>query len=739
MRSFLLFIYFVLNASSAIANCNFVTANFAKDLQSPENIESIHVNVPKAGKFNKNFVKIMVSRTRNIPPKLKKKFYAKIIVNYIFGRCFYEADIKQSGDWKDHIKLTKAGHMLRSLNVKLHSGNLMNAVKFKLLIPETRNNLNEVLGTLIMRDLGFISPETFQVNTKVNGVNAIMLFQEDARKEMLERNSRREGPLFEGDESLIWSFKNTAPGELQRLALARLTNINWFHNALASQKISLRSYTALQRAYMENRVYLDTSANRSGKYFIIRPNGVFDQTFETYSFALFAMNGLHAMYPNNRRYYYNSFNQEFEPVYYDGDLNLTADVNVDLKSFPLHFTENIDVEFLRKIQNIGKNQKLFIDFHKRTALSKVDDRKFFNSAIRKITTNALFLSSKLYGFKAIISQPMPFEKLLDGYISAAQTLGIDQVLISDLLATEKGSYSFHVDERLVVLTPTDVAKIISNHRFNDQRHLIIKEKFGYPVKEFKNLNKLYDFKNGEIYHSSGIRIEIQRSKKILTIYQTNSNDWILIKDAEIAGWKLNFIGVLNEQTSPNSDIPKLNSQGLTGCVNFFNVRFFATTLNLENGGCEDSLNIVSSSGNIDEIYVINSAADAVDIDFSNLDIVNSVVEGAGNDCFDVSWGSYRLKRLEVSDCLDKGLSVGENSQFNLNFFSANMVSTGVSSKDFSHVIITKASISNVQTCYEALQKKMEFGGANITINALDCVGTNRVDQNSRAQVTTNEF
>ena len=35
-----------------------------------------------------------------------------------------------------------------------------------------------------------------------------MLFQEDIQKELLEKNNRREGPLFEGDESLLWSKKN---------------------------------------------------------------------------------------------------------------------------------------------------------------------------------------------------------------------------------------------------------------------------------------------------------------------------------------------------------------------------------------------------------------------------------------------------------------------------------------------------------------------------------------------------
>ena len=32
-----------------------------------------------------------------------------------------------------------------------------------------------------------------------------MIFQEDSQKELLERNKRREGPIVEGDESLIWS------------------------------------------------------------------------------------------------------------------------------------------------------------------------------------------------------------------------------------------------------------------------------------------------------------------------------------------------------------------------------------------------------------------------------------------------------------------------------------------------------------------------------------------------------
>ena len=57
-----------------------------------------------------------------------------------------------------------------------------------------------------------------------------MIFQEDSQKELLERNLRREGPILEGDESLLW---NKSSFQLKRLgfediALSRLINYIWF-------------------------------------------------------------------------------------------------------------------------------------------------------------------------------------------------------------------------------------------------------------------------------------------------------------------------------------------------------------------------------------------------------------------------------------------------------------------------------------------------------------------------------
>ena len=71
-----------------------------------------------------------------------------------------------------------------------------------------------------------------------------MLFQEDSQKELLERNRRREGPIFEGDESIMWGNYKAKEDDvmfLEKASLSRLINWKWFLKGYSSQSISLNS------------------------------------------------------------------------------------------------------------------------------------------------------------------------------------------------------------------------------------------------------------------------------------------------------------------------------------------------------------------------------------------------------------------------------------------------------------------------------------------------------------------
>ena len=37
---------------------------------------------------------------------------------------------------------------------------------------------------------------------------------------------------------------------------------------------------------------------------------------------MLALHGTHALRPHNRKFYFNSFTEKFEPIYYDGDVKM---------------------------------------------------------------------------------------------------------------------------------------------------------------------------------------------------------------------------------------------------------------------------------------------------------------------------------------------------------------------------------------------------------------------------------
>ena len=68
---------------------------------------------------------------------------------------------------------------------------------------------------------------------------------------------------------------------------------------------------------------------------------------------------------------------------------------------------------------------------------------------------------------------------------------------------------------------------------------------------------------------------------------------------------------------------RFNQRGLTGCLNFLNTKLDNISIEVINGQCEDSLNIINSEGLISSIKVSNSYQDAVDLDFSDIKINNT--------------------------------------------------------------------------------------------------------------------
>ncbi len=245
-------------------------------------------------------------------------------------------------------------------------------------------------------------------------------------------------------------------------------------------------------------------------------------------------------------------------------------------------------------------------------------------------------------------------------------------------------------------------------------------------------SKVINFLNGQIVHSDNISLDIDHGKKILSIKQEHPLSWVLIKNVTIKNWTVKMQGAEDGFFTQNSQ--RFNSHGLTGCLSFYNVDFLSVNLYAKEGFCEDSLNIISSSGDINIIEIDKAYADAIDIDFSKIRINHLEVNSANNDCIDLSGGQYQIGFLKVVNCRDKGLSIGEYSILNLDKSLISGANIAIAAKDFSHAIINELQAFNINLCIEAFNKKQEFGGAIASIGLLKCDGEIYQDEFSKIEI-----
>ena len=95
--------------------------------------------------------------------------------------CSFKGTVRINGDLPDHLDIE---NLISSLDI-IDEGNVFGITKFKLLIPETRRNDEEIFTTTLLSHMGFLSPRTFYVNSSVNlGSTHKYIFQEKYSKEL---------------------------------------------------------------------------------------------------------------------------------------------------------------------------------------------------------------------------------------------------------------------------------------------------------------------------------------------------------------------------------------------------------------------------------------------------------------------------------------------------------------------------------------------------------------------------
>ena len=701
-------------------------------------IKNIKIFLNNQKSWNKNDFKFLVdfnsedSKTHNknwfnfrIEDKYKKNFDSHLVVNFTDNNlsCKFKAKVRITGDLWWHLDW-KGGTPITSLHVRLLDGHINNITRFKLFLPKAREGgKNEIFISSFLRELGFLAPRTFMIFAKINGSTKKYIFQEDLRKEFLENFNLVEGPLLEGDERFtVDRIKDNKM--IPELSLSRIINKNFSLKGEINGRTALSAVSALNLIYLQShqskslikeyympydRLHIDTE-----NFFLDESN---KKKFQTYEALIYALDAYHGQSYDDRRFYFDPIYQNFLPIYYDGKSNiinnkqkselqkLSKKISIDAKKGSTKAIKLIktidDKKHQKKLKDLGVN---FSSNDYRKIIDRITNRlEVINTSEPELVE---FTKSKKY-FSEIKNEATKNIKLI--FINFEEKEFY--VCNFDLKACDTKKSTILEFKNLLAEALSQRFSKIPNLNPKKNEYLFVYDDINYEKGKYPKQNDRFIVKYNE-----QIELNVFNEKREIDITQKSNSGRAIITGNKIDGWNIIF----NGNKFQNDTNIYSNNITLTGCVTFLDIEVANLNLSSKGSACEDSINFIRTKGSLNEVKIIDSDSDALDLDFSNLKINSIKIDTARNDCLDFSYGNYEVNNIEAKNCGDKGISIGEKSNITLKEIEIKKSNIAVAAKDSSFVKIHKSKIFESPICFSAYRKKQEFSGAKIEILETNC-------------------
>ena len=671
---------------------------------------------------------------------------ATIRVKNKFGfDCTLKAKVKPHGDLLDHYRDYGPGYdpmyAVPSLKVKLKKGNIFGIVEFRLLIPKTRQNGNEIFVTTFFQEIGFFSPRTTYAKVNYNNKKTKFLFQEKLVKEFLEHNSLHEGLFFAGDERFSFKYENTSlvDGKIIEekeigISKFRITESKF----LKKNKIFIEPATNTLQTLNVSSHFYKSNIKQSWfiDYFTTQKDTEYKNFFinlPEFDALMFAVGAEHGLSRDDRRFYFDVLNKSLIPIYNDGEVRIFSNdkfigsnnyssVEKKLKNNK-KFSNSAHVgalNVIKKIDNMDLN-KLQNTLTTRGLEISISDLTLVIELVRENLVNLSNLKENQINKVSNINQhPIKNEEAIKKKIKASY------------LFTENGSFkkcNLLLDNcKTLNLNSSELRKALkqdlNDSNGNDVIFLGELEKFSKIQDKNKNVinskkDNLFFLKNLNFKIFGKIDVDIDELNKKIKFTKKGINSRVVFTNSKLKNWSLEFIDLTN-----NNDVIRRDANGLSGCLNIYDSEIENSKIYTESTKCEDALNFVRTNGTISDLKINNSSFDGLDADFSNLTIENAKVSYSGNDCMDFSHGKYILNKINLSMCSDKAVSTGESSYLSINEFIIKDSTIGIASKDSAVVNSKNGLIQNVDKCLSLYKKKQEFNGGLLKYKNLSCQNYN---------------
>ena len=151
----------------------------------------------------------------------------------------------------------------------------------------------------------------------------------------------------------------------ENISLIKLDNSKFINNDYDKLELVLKAYSKLQDVYMD---YTTNTFIEKGETIVLDKKKLSNDSLKllkrwiNFELLMISSNSGHGLRPHNRKFFWNSLENGFEPIFYDGTPLLDNDEILYTNEYVFqdlrNFVDIIDIEYLKKIIS-KKNDSIF--------------------------------------------------------------------------------------------------------------------------------------------------------------------------------------------------------------------------------------------------------------------------------------------------------------------------------------------------------------------------------------------
>ena len=687
-----------------------------------------------------------------IPDELKSIEYPAEIQ---FDGKSLAAKISLYGTFLDHVNSDKY-----SMRIKLKNGTIMGMKKFILMNPKVRYGLYDWFGHKLMKYEGLIALRYEFIDVSLNGeAKGIYILEEHFDKRLIENNRQRDGLILRPLDPLrIYSEKKLLLDPSKKTSVYMVKNLFKAYEQGKIHPNQLFDYEKMSRFFAvikliggehgvvegNIRLFFNPITGRIepiGREFNIKTRIEID-IFRVGLFRkLMADSGFVALYVKHLK---RLSRQEYlNKVFREYDLEIRQNEKLVHRQLPYH---SLDREYFYQNQDKIKNELTIKKDTLKVSYKKTKKKLVF-----------LFENTMKYPIQInkLVSDNNNFNKLLihasqDKIVSGRSQIEI-VISLDELNESHNSKMFFEVSHSIIGSGVQYTSSVMPENDFQTGRISfdLIRKKPNPEDFHFLHINKASKeisiipgqwTINMDMVIPRGFIVKCQAGTQLnltsgasiisyspLRFYGTERSP-IIIESDDSRGKGIAILHT-RENASLFSNVifrslarPEERGWDLTSAITFYESDVHIEKSHfLKNRDSDDVLNNFRSKFSITKSLFSHTFADAIDIDFSNGTIANTVFTGCGidngnGDCLDISGSSVTLTSSSFDGASDKALSVGEKSRLVARDVVISNASIGIASKDSSEIEMKDLSIQKCEFGFAAYQKKPEFGPASIKVS-----------------------